>query len=58
MKDEKIIEELFYEASSLGMFNDMHLKVTEIRQKNNKKSYVDCVEEAFNQLIKEKQSQL
>lgn len=58
MTNEEIIEELFYKASSLGMFDDLHLKITNIRQKKNYKSYVDCVEEAFNVLIKEKQLQL
>ena len=58
MTNEKIIEELFCKSSELGMFDDLHLRISDIRQKTNNKSYIDCVEEAFNELIKEKQLQL
>jgi hypothetical protein len=55
MTNEEIIEEIFYKASSMGFFDDLHEKVSHIRNMDSKKTYVESVEQAFNELLKQKQ---
>jgi len=58
MTNEEIIEEIFYKASAMGLFNELHKMVTHIRTIDSKKTYVESVEQAFNELLKQKQLQL
>ena len=58
MTNEEIIEEIFYKASTMGLFNELHEMVTQIRTIDSKKTYIESVERAFNELLKQKQLQL
>jgi len=58
MTNEEIIEEIFYKASTMGLFNELHEMVTQIRAIDSKKTYIESVEQAFNELLKQKQLQL
>jgi hypothetical protein len=58
MTNEEIIEEIFYKASTMGLFNELHEMVSNNRTVDSKKTYVESVEQSFNELLKQKQLQL
>lgn len=58
MTNEEIIEELFCKASSLGLFEELHEMVDSIKRLDEKKTYVERLEIAFDELLKQKQLQL
>lgn len=58
MTNEQLIEEIFFKASSLGLFEELHEMVDSVKQLDEKKTYVERLEIAFNELLKQKQLQL
>lgn len=47
MTNEDWIEELYHLAADMGMFNEMHKKIDEIRKKHPKLNQTEVVELAF-----------
>ena len=60
MNNEEWVEELFYLSVDEGFFNKMHDKITEIRSKHKKLSYMEAVELSYIELkrIKEENEQI
>jgi len=57
MNNEKWVEELFYLSADEGFFNQMHDKITDIRNKHKKMSYVEAVELSYIELKRRKKEE-
>lgn len=50
MTNEEWVEELYHLANDIGLFNEMHPKIDELKKKHNNLSYTELVELAYIEL--------
>ena len=57
MTNEEWLEELYMLADQIGMHNDMHEKIDEIRKKHKNLSLLECAELAYVELKRKHEEQ-
>ncbi len=50
MTNEEWIEELYHSANDIGLFNEMHPKINELKKKHSDLTHVELVELAYIEL--------
>jgi|APGre2960657423_1045063.scaffolds.fasta_scaffold111376_2 hypothetical protein len=50
MTNEEWIEELYHSANDIGLFNEMHPKINELKKKHSNLTHVELVELAYIEL--------
>lgn len=58
MTNEEWIEELYHSANDIGLFNEMHPKINELKKKHSDLTHVELVELAYIELKRQYEEEI
>ncbi len=58
MTNEEWIEELYHSANNIGLFNEMHPKINELKKKHSDLTHVELVELAYIELKRKHEEEI